>query len=70
MCIFYFLVGLVTSAVVYARWNYGKLEKVKGLSVVIKPLFVGGSDVNIYKKLVHEQDDTFVRVYGKVYGVM
>lgn len=63
------LIGLVTGLVIYARWHYGTLEKIKGLPVVIKPAFVGGSDVFIYKKIVPDQDITNVKKYGKLYGV-
>ncbi|ODM89526.1 Cytochrome P450 3A40 [Orchesella cincta] len=62
------LVGVVTAAFVYARWNYGTLEKVKGLSAVVPPALVGGSDVSVYKKIVHEQDTENVKKYGKIYG--
>lgn len=64
-----FLVGVITVAVVYARWHYGTLERVKGLPVVITPAFIGGSDPYVYKKIVHDQDSENVKKYGKVYGV-
>lgn len=63
------LVGLITAAVVYARWHYGTLEKIKGLQAVIKPYFVGGSDPYIYKKVVQNEDAKNVQKYGKIYGV-
>lgn len=63
------LVGIITAAVVYARWHYGTLEKVKGLPALIKPAFVGGSDLFLYKKIVHDADTENVKKYGKVYGV-
>ncbi|CAL8107398.1 unnamed protein product [Orchesella dallaii] len=62
------LVGLVTAAVIYVRWHYGTLEKVKGLPAVVKPAIVGGSDVYIHKKIVHDQDSENVKKYGKIYG--
>ncbi len=63
------IVGLITTAVIYARWNYGTLEKIKGLPKVIPPAFVGGSDIHVYKKIVHDQDTENVKKYGKIYGV-
>ncbi|ODM88825.1 Cytochrome P450 3A21 [Orchesella cincta] len=62
------LVGVITAAVVYARWHYGTLEKVKGLPAIIEPAIVGGSDVFVYKKIVHDQDIENVKKYGKIYG--
>lgn len=63
------IIGLVTGAVIYARWNYGTLEKIKGVPKVITPAFVGGSDIHVYKKVVHEEDTENVKKYGKIYGV-
>lgn len=63
------LVGAITAAVIYARWYYGTLEKIKGLPVVVKPAFIGGSDFYAYKKIAHEADTENVKKYGKVYGV-
>ncbi len=63
------IVGILTAAFVYARWHYGTLEKVKGLRKVIPPSFVGGSDIHLYKKNVHEQDIENVKTHGKIFGV-
>jgi len=64
-----FLIGAITAAIIYARWNYGTLEKVKGLPAVIKPSFIGGSDPFIHKKIVCDDDTRNVQKYGKIFGV-
>jgi hypothetical protein len=62
------LVGVVSALIIYARWNYGTLEKVQGLKVV-KPAFVGGSEPFMYKKVVCHNDMQLTKEYGPVYGV-
>lgn len=63
------LIGLVTVGVIYARWHYGTLERIKGVPAVVKPAFMGGSDIFLYKKIVHDTDSANVQKYGKIFGV-
>lgn len=63
------LAGLITVGIIYARWNYGTLERIKGLPAVVKPAFVGGSDIHIHTRIVHDKDQENVNKYGKVFGV-
>ncbi|CAL8106832.1 unnamed protein product [Orchesella dallaii] len=62
------LVGAITTLIVYARWHYGSLEKVQGLVGVVKPYWVGGSDIFLHNKVIHVADAENVKKYGKVFG--
>ncbi|XP_021967530.1 cytochrome P450 3A56 [Folsomia candida] len=63
------LVGVVTTAIIYTRWNYGVLESTKGLPAVIQPYFVGGSDPFFYKSICCEDDMRRAKMYGPIYGM-
>lgn len=63
------LIVIITTLIIYARWNYGSVEKTKGLKHTIKPYFIGGSDPFFYNKSYWEQDLKDGGKYGKVYGV-
>jgi hypothetical protein len=61
------LIGIFVSLVVYARWNYGKLEAM-GIPVV-KPHWLLGSNFN-YMELYHHWEDLHrSKKLGPVYGV-
>ncbi len=63
------LIGVLTASIFYARWHYGSLENSKGLPVVIKPYFIGGSDPFFYKNVCCEEDIARVKKYGRIFGV-
>jgi len=54
---------------IYTRWEYGTLERVKGLTGIAKPMFIGGSDPFQYKKVIYENDMENAKKLGSVYGV-
>jgi hypothetical protein len=62
-------VGLVTALVIYARWYYGTLENTPGLTGVVEPYFVGGSNPYTYKEVICLKDKENAREYGPIYGV-
>jgi len=49
-------IGIITLLIIYTLWEYGTLEKVKGLTGVAKPMFIGGSDPFQYKKVIYDSD--------------
>ena len=53
--------------ILYARWNYGKLEKL-GIPVV-KPHFLLGSSHDMHTKINHLEDYERMKKHGKVFGV-
>jgi hypothetical protein len=57
----------VVGLILYARWNYGSLEKL-GIPVVPPHFFLGSAPTN-YKELSHIQDEERARKYGPIYGV-
>jgi len=61
------IIIFVTSLIVYARWNYGTLEKL-GIPVV-KTSFILGSTPDLHRKVAHFEDIERFRKYGKIYGV-
>ncbi|CAL8110954.1 unnamed protein product [Orchesella dallaii] len=58
---------IVSCLVLYARWNYGKLEKM-GIPV-IKPHFLLGSTYDLFKKAPPVQDVEWMNQFGSVFGV-
>jgi len=58
---------VVSFLVLYARWNYGKLEKM-GVPVV-KPHFLLGSTYELFKMAPPVQDVEWMKKYGGVFGV-
>lgn len=61
------LLIVATSLVIYARWNYGTLERL-GIPVV-KPSFILGSTPDLHLKVAHFEDIERFKKYGKIYGV-
>ncbi|CAL8147952.1 unnamed protein product [Orchesella dallaii] len=59
--------GLIAFLVIYARWNYGALEKL-GIPVVT-PHFLLGSNYNGHKVVHAHEDLKRFHKYGAVYGV-
>jgi len=66
-----FLIGLLilllTSLVIYARWNYGTLEAM-GIPVV-KPHWFLGSNYNYMELYHHWEDWSRAKKLGLTYGV-
>jgi cytochrome P450 len=68
--VIYSLIALVVTAlllILYARWNYGFLEKL-GIPVE-PPTFVLGSCPDVYKKYPPLEDIRRFRKYGTIFGV-
>ncbi len=59
---------VIVSLIIYARWNFGKLEKM-GIPVV-KPHFLLGSTHDLYKIPAPEQDILWMEQYGGFFGVI
>ena len=62
-----FIIIILTSIIIYARWNYGSLEAL-GIPVV-KPSFILGSTPDLHLKVAHLEDIERHKKYGSVYGV-
>jgi len=65
------IVGIIAlsfaALILYARWNYGKLN---GLGFpVMKPTFLKGSVPDIHKHIQHFEDMKRFKKYGSVWGV-
>ncbi|CAG7728398.1 unnamed protein product [Allacma fusca] len=61
------IILLAVALVVYARWNYGFLEKL-GIPVE-PPTFMLGSCPDIYKKYPALEDIRRFKQYGSIFGV-
>lgn len=61
------LVGVISIVIIYARWNYGFLEKL-GIPVV-KPHFLLGSTFLTRFKPIGYRDIDWMKEYGSVFGV-
>ncbi len=61
------LILVVSILVIYARWNYGTLEKMN--IPVVKPSFLLGSTPDLHLKVQHLEDVARYQKYGSVYGV-
>jgi len=57
----------VIGAIVYARWNYGILEKLN--IPLIKPTFCLGSTPNLHLVVQHLEDIKRFKKYGPIWGV-
>ena len=57
----------VAAFVAYARWEYGSLEKM-GIPVV-KPGWVLGSQPNMHKLILQDEDCRNAQTLGKTWGV-
>lgn len=60
-------IAALLSLLIYARWNYGTLEKC-GIPV-ISPSFLLGSVPEIHEKVQHLEDIRRAEKYGQIYGV-
>jgi len=58
---------VIGALIIYARWNYGRLEAL-GIPVV-KPNFIFGSTFNVHNELTSSIDIERFRKYGPVWGV-
>lgn len=63
----FFILVLTLGLVVYARWNYTKLDGV-GFPVM-KPSLLLGSAPDIHTRIPHFDDIARHKVYGPVWGV-
>ncbi|ODM99103.1 Cytochrome P450 3A56 [Orchesella cincta] len=61
------VVFIAIALIVYARWNYGTLEKMN--IPVVKPSFLLGSTPDLHLKVQHLEDVLRFQKHGKVFGV-
>ena len=66
-CALIVLIGILTALIVYARWNYGVLEKL-GIPV-IKPFLIFGSEYKESFVISRNEEIRRLKKYGTVYGV-
>ena len=58
---------VIATVILYARWHYGTLEA-SGVPVV-PPKFILGSDPDMHKIVLHEEDKIRAKKYGRFWGV-
>jgi hypothetical protein len=61
------LVGVIASLIIYARWNYGLLEKM-GIPVIKPWLFLGSNYMEPWS-IIKDVEISRQAKYGTIYGV-
>ncbi|OXA45210.1 Cytochrome P450 3A56 [Folsomia candida] len=64
----FILITVLVGLVIYARWNYGTLEKL-GIPMVGKPFLIFGNTIDAYSKVVGTLDIERFNKFGPIYGV-
>jgi len=61
------VLGILGVVVLYARWNYGVLEKLN--IPVVRLSFILGSTPNLHNDIQHFEDIKRFQKYGPIFGV-